>query len=134
MTWEELEKQIALLSDAEKKKPIQVVKCSANGDHVNECMPVVAFDSVDTLGIYACRSIVDNERHGEDFVLLLDGNPHAECGAIAWEWGEKDFENPIYGEGGKTDPAKQRSQTIAEEDRDLPPYVLAQVESRIRGK
>lgn len=98
MIWKELLEKLKSLSDEQLSQPVQVVKTHPSDDHVHECLPGVAFETVDDLEFRYIRSVVDNKRHGEHFVLFVDYGPFGEDGAIGYEL-EEDDEIPIYPEG-----------------------------------
>lgn len=113
MTWKELGQAIVDMTEEQRQQPVQVVELEPSDDIVNELKPAYGIQSIEELGIEACRSIVDNKRHGEDVVLLIDANPFAEDGAVAYEWPLGDVQAPavpIYGKDGPTNPADQRIQ------------------------
>lgn len=101
-----LQEQIQVIRD----KPIQVALIGPDSDAVVELLPAYALGMIADLEIAACRSVVDNKWHGDDVVLLIDHNPFAEDGAIAYE--DFDRGKPIYGKHGKTDPKDQRAPVV----------------------
>lgn len=106
-TWDDLATAIAEMSEDQRRQPIQCVHPTPNGDEVQALEPGIAIGTVGEFDFTSCRSVHDNKYRPQDVVLLLDGNPFAEDGAVAYEWkaGEEDI--PIYGKGGKTERAEQ---------------------------
>ena len=95
-TYSDLRAALDKLTPKQLAQPIQVVKGSSI-EEVSECMPVIGIDTVDNWGYEFIRSAHNNQRCGNDVVLLIDGNPHAEDGAVAYEWGDGNLEDhPIY--------------------------------------
>lgn len=89
-------------------QPIQVANPGPNCDEPIELMPGIAIGTVDQMGFFRCRSMVDNKYHAEELVILIDGNPFAKDGAVAYEWKSNDDTGdiddvPIYGKEGPTD-------------------------------
>lgn len=133
-TWEDLARAIAAMTPEERLQPVQCVNPTPNDNDVQECLPGIAFGTVAELQFYACRSSHNNKYCSSDFVLLVDGNPFAEDGAIAYEWdtevGDLD-EKPIYGSDGKTDRSRQiATAALPTTDEELPSHVWHVVEFR----
>jgi len=116
-TWEDLAEKIAALTPEQRQKPIQCLYVTPNDSDVQECLPAIAMATIDELGISRCRSVYDNQYHGDDIVLLLDGNPFAEDGAIAYEMNTNpkpetslnflEDMKPVYSSHGPTNPSDQ---------------------------
>ena len=85
-TWEDLANKIAQMTPEQRKQKVQIARSHPCWDHVHELEHGIAFSSVGSLELAYCRSSVDNRHHDEEFVIYTDGNPHAEDGAIAYEW------------------------------------------------
>ncbi len=100
-TWEDLGAKIAAMTPEQRKQPIQCVKPTPIQDQVQEMLPGIAIATVEQFGFYKCRSTHDNKYNANDVVLLIDSNPFAEDGAVAYEWSE-DMDTPIYGKAGPT--------------------------------
>lgn len=108
-TWEDLEAKIAEMTDEQRKQPIQCVNPTPNEDDVQEMVQGIAIGTVEEMGFYKCRSTHSNKYEPKDVVLLLDYNPFAEDGAVAYDWTDGEDDTPIYGKDGKTDVAEQSS-------------------------
>src|SRR5438067_1011325 len=98
-TWEDLEKLIAQLTPEQKKQKVQIAASHPVDDYVIPLAQGIAFATVDEFEFKYVRSIVDNRFHPEEFVILTDGNPHGEDGAIAYELGDDMKKNSIYPKG-----------------------------------
>lgn len=116
-TWDGLAAAIAAMTPEQRQQPIQVVGATVIENDVQECLPVVAIDTVAAFEIYKCRSSYNNRYCGDDVVLLLDGNPFAEDGAVAYEWPDDGPDIPIYGPHGKTLPEEQYSPRALADER-----------------
>lgn len=65
----------------------------------------IAIGTVGDMGFAGARSTKDNRYHSEDIVILLDNNPFAEDGAVAYTLVDPDIpleDNPVYGKDGPT--------------------------------
>ena len=101
-TYRDLLEKLQACSKEQLDQPIQVVKGHPVDEYVYELQAAVCFATVDDLDLRYARSVTDNRRHGEELVIYTDGNPHGECGAIAYEMkGDLDSlkDNPIYPKG-----------------------------------
>ena len=114
-TWEDLAAKIAEMTDEQRNQPIQCVNPTPNEDDVQEMLPGIAIATVDEMGFCRCRSTHSNKYEPGDVVLLMDHNPFAEDGAVAYDWTDGEDDTPIYGEGGKTDVAEQSSPQAIED-------------------
>lgn len=133
MKLKELLEALQQLTPAQLEMEAQAVK-PAMGDATNECLQVIAIDTVAAFEFRKIRSTHNNKYCGEDVVLLLDSNPFAEDGATLYEW---DLEQegdaqwiPIYGEGGKTPAEDQQGDVQAPAA--LSRYILEQVSNRVK--
>lgn len=79
-----------------------------------ELMPAIAFGSVQDLEFEGARSAVDNRYNVDELVLLIDHNPFAADGALAYELKQEGPEGkplmrhvPIYGPDGPTPSTSQ---------------------------
>lgn len=110
LTYGELLQYLQTLTSEQLNQQVQAVLPTPNDDDVQELMPAIGIDTVANWELEACRSCMDNKYHGEEIVLLLDYNPYAEDGAIAYEWDMTvdSTDEPIYGSEGPTNPNDQR--------------------------
>ncbi len=101
-TWGDLLCALHKLSAEQLAQPAQIVKEHPCADKVISAKPVVAIGTVDTLDLRYVRSCKDNRRHGDEIVLLVDGNPYGKDGAVAHRWIGRDEtsgkldSSPIY--------------------------------------
>jgi hypothetical protein len=141
-SWADLANKIMAMPEDQKGMPAQIVVHGPNDD-VAECLPVVAFGDVDSMGFYGCRSIVDNRYHGDEFVILTDhSNGFGKDGAVAYELGDFngdedqgffDDSKPIYGKHGKTLPEEQLNPKRDEDttDGEFSPAEIAIIRARV---
>ncbi len=78
-TWGDLLCALQKLSPEQLAQPAQIVKEHPCADKVISAKPVVAIGTVDTLDLRYVRSCKDNRRHGDEIVLLVDGNPYGKA-------------------------------------------------------
>lgn len=108
MLWKQLAESIEQMSDEQKNQPVQAFLPHPNGDIAIGLMPGIAINTVDEFQIHACRSVVDNTRRGDDFVLLLDVCPFGVEGNTTCTWNDDGSFSPVFGPDGPTDPKLQR--------------------------
>jgi len=106
-TWGDVLAALQRLTPEQLKQPAQAVLCEPSDSVVSECQSCIAIGTVDEFEIEAIRSVTDNKRHGEEVVILLDYNPFAEDGCVAYEL-VKGGKRPLYGKDGPTPPESQR--------------------------
>lgn len=76
-------------------------------------LPGFAIGTVEGFELPGTRSTVDNKYHADELVLLIDHNPFAEDGVVAYNWdGPEDV--PIYGKDGPTPLEQQMAPAKAE--------------------
>src|ERR1035437_7052067 len=85
-------------------QPIQTVKETPIEDEVQVCCSAIAIGTVKDFEFYRIRSIVDNKFRPDDLVILVDGNPFGEDGAVAYEMNSANINDmtPIYPKTGPT--------------------------------
>lgn len=130
-TWQNLLDALKRLSAEDSpllQQPIQCAPPQPNHDIPVELMPGIALGTVAALELPGARSTVDNKYHAEELVLLIDHNPFAEDGAIAYSWEDED-ESPIYGKDGPTPVNEQ----MAPEKAELPKSTLLTVNARSKA-
>lgn len=81
------------------ERPVQIVMGTPDGDAVQVCHEVIAFDTIDNLGYTYIRSAVDNKRRGDDFVLLCDQNLFQESGQLGFRQTDDGTTEPIFPNG-----------------------------------
>lgn len=122
------------LSAEQLKQPIQCLLSTSNEDDVQEMITGIALGTVAQFEFYKCRSTHNNKYCPDDVILLLDHNPFAEDGAIAYNWSSESVnlcDNPIYGIEGKTNPIDQKSLTAINHE-DEPRHIISSVKHRIK--
>ncbi len=102
-TYRELLAALQKASEEQLDLPIQCVNSHPVDEYVYNLQQVICLGTVDALGLRYARSVIDNRRNGDELVLLSDGNPYGEDGAVAYEVdqtyeGTEPFKNhkPIY--------------------------------------
>ena len=108
-TYRHLAAALQAMTDEQLNQPVQIA------DPPADCRPVellkgLAIATVGELEFAGSRSVVDNRYHADDVVLLVDANPFADDGAVAYELrneGPKDGTPimrhvPIYDADGPT--------------------------------
>lgn len=93
-TWGDLWTALGKLSAEQLEMPAQVIRENPCATKVLSGKPAVCIGTVDALDLRYVRSCRDNRRHGEEIVLLVDGNPFAKDGAIGYKG--MDLQQPIY--------------------------------------
>lgn len=129
-TWNDLLHAIEAMTPIEKLQQIQIAKPPSDGRPVALARGI-ALGTVGAFEFEGSRSVVDNRYHANEVVLLIDGNPFAEDGAMCHEMRrEGPPERPVmrtipnYGPGGK--PTPREEQFSPEARKDLPAYIGAQ--------
>lgn len=145
-TWRNLFSALASLSPEQLSQPIQCCGPISDDSKVHALLSGIAIGTVDGFEFAACRSTHNNKYCPADVVLLMDHNPFAEDGAVAYEWDfESDTafddligkENPIYGKDGPTQKCDQirpnefsKDQPWRDPTGTLPSYLIATVNRR----
>ena len=106
MTYQDLLDALKTLSPEQLAQPIHVAEPGPNGDIPVELKTGIAIGTVGHLGFSGSRSTVDNKYHADEVVLLIDANPYAPDGAIAY---------PIYWRDGPTPREAQMAPEISRE-------------------
>ena len=99
-TWADLAAGIAALTEEQRRQPIQC--CLAGFADPDVCFPGIGLGTVGQFEFDSMRSSYDNKWHADDLILLLDSNPFAVDGTIAYQY------VPTYGQDGETFPHEQR--------------------------
>ncbi len=112
-TYGDLLAKLETMTEAELNQPVQIA------DPPNDCRPVelqqgIAIGTVGEFEFEGSRSVIDNRYHADEVVILIDGNPHAEDGAVSYllkNEGPKEKQVvrhiPQYGPHGKTERVEQ---------------------------
>lgn len=92
LTYREILDILNVMSEEQLAQPAQVMVSQVDGDKDISLNPVISFQTVGKLvsgetgeEYQKTRSAFDNEHHPDHFVLLVDWNPFAEDGAIAFD-------------------------------------------------
>lgn len=101
-TYGDLLDYLKTLSFDKLNQPIQITR---QGDlclsDIITLLPGIAIGTVDDMEFFGSRSVVDNQYHGEEIVILTDANLFGKDGALAYE--HKDGKCvPLYGPKGPT--------------------------------
>lgn len=96
-TWADLLTFLDRCHPAQLSQKIQIITSNPDGDAIQPLLPAVAIGTVDGLEIEHARSSIDNQRHGDELVLLVDHNPFAEDGTYAYEAAGDGTLQPIKG-------------------------------------
>ncbi len=99
-TYQDLFDALAAMTPEQRAQPVQTAKSPCTEDKPVELYCAVAIGTVGEFEFRGTRSIVDNKYHADEVVLLVDVNPFAQGGAIAYEMFDED--RPLYGRGGLT--------------------------------
>lgn len=114
-TWADLAAKLQQMTPEQLQQPIQCVKPTMDEDDVQEMLTGIAFATVEAFGFHKCRSTHNNKYCPGDLVLLVDYNPYAENGAIAYQLGEDNEDIPLFGKDGPTNPRLQCSPAAIEQ-------------------
>lgn len=105
LTYREIKDVLDNMTNEQLEQQAQVFISPVDGDKPIPLHMVIAFKTVKELvtgvetgeQLDTTRSSVDNEHHPEEFVFLMDWNPYAEDGAIAYdlESGEPIYPNNV---------------------------------------
>jgi hypothetical protein len=104
-TYGDLLRVLLEMADDELDQLIQIAEPGPNGDEPVELKHGIAIGTVASMEFPGARSTHDNCYHADEVVLLVDGNPFAPDGAIAYEFHstlEEMEKHPIYGKNGRT--------------------------------
>lgn len=92
LTYREILDILNAMSEEQLAQPAQVMVSQVDGDKDISLNPVISFQTVGKLvsgetgeEYQKTRSAFDNEHHPDHFVLLVDWNPFAEDGTIAFD-------------------------------------------------
>jgi hypothetical protein len=114
-TWNDLAAKVQAMSPEQRQQPIQCVQPTPSEGDVQEMLQGIAIATVAEFGFYRCRSTHDNKYNASDVVLLMDYNPFAKDGAVAYELSDG-AQKPIYGKDGPTPREAQYSpQALADQ-------------------
>lgn len=114
ITYQDLLDALALLTNDQRAQPIQIADPPCNGKPTALARGI-ALGTVGEFEFGGCRSSVDNKYHAKEIVLLIDGNPFGEDGAMSYTMKREGPEEkplsymvPNYGPGGPTSREEQR--------------------------
>lgn len=134
-TYRDLLKALQKLTPGQLKQPIQIMPSSPFP--IKELQPALAIGTIDKLEVYGSRSSIDNRYHPEEVVILADGNPFGEDGAIAYECvgmrKGKMQRKPIYGDAGPTSKKSQLRPNPIDEDKEISQELRLILKNRMKS-
>lgn len=131
-TYRDLLSALQSMSDEQLNQIVQIA------DPPTDCRPVplafgIAIGTVGDFEFEGARSVVDNQYHADEVVILIDGNPFASDGAMGYTLDKHGPDSkpiirkvPIYGKKGPT----SRESQLAATSKEFPQHLAKVVNTR----